>query len=66
MYDTNFPVTIEKLLCSINKTKDTIRDYEEYSLLSKLTSVHGYCINCVNKALETRDALFELNMFLVL
>jgi hypothetical protein len=41
MYDTNFPVTIEKLLCSINTMKDTIRDYEEYSLLSKLTSVQG-------------------------
>lgn len=41
MYDTNFPVTIEKVLCSINTTKYTIRDYEEYSLLSKLTSVRG-------------------------
>jgi len=40
MYDTNSTVTIEKLLCSINWTKDTIRDYEEYCLLSKLTSVH--------------------------
>jgi hypothetical protein len=66
MYDTNGPVTIEKLLFSINTTKNTIRNYEEYSLLTKLNfGQWRRCINCDNMTLKTRYVLFEMNILVV-